>query len=220
MEWFGSIHVRTQSVEHVAAALRLLKQQECYVGKSGANWVGVYDKRNEVECGMKFAELARGLSLALQDVYVLGFLQAEEGFRYWLYRGSQQLDTHPPSRVKGMLFLRRAILDLCATQHDKDRVFALLEPKTVAKAVDFRMTEEELREEIERIKRNKAKGRVMSPAQRARMFEERRKIYPTDRYAIEVLSKILGIEFFWLVYSDFSPYDLPPTFVHVDYRLP
>jgi len=215
MGWFGSIHVRMQSVEQVAAALRLLKQEDCYVGKSGADWVGVYDKRNEDQGGAKLAELSRGLSLALSDVYVLGFSQAEDGFSYWLYRDGLQLDAHPCS-IKGLLFVRRAILDLCPINHDRDRVFALLEPRTVATPVDFGMTEEELRIEI---KRNKSKGRAMSAEQRIKMTEQR-KIFHTDRYAVEVISKILGIEYFWLLYSDFSPYDLPPTFVHVNYLLP
>jgi hypothetical protein len=153
--------------------------------------------------------------LALNDAYVLGYLQGEEGFNYWLYHGGQLLDNHPRSAIKGLLFMRRAILDLCPTQHDKDRIIALLQPKKVVNPVDFRMTEEELRAEIQRNKR-----RAMLAAQRPKKTEEHRKIFPTDRYALEVISKILGIEYFWLLYSDFSPYDLPPTFVHVDYRLP
>ncbi|MGZ4961897.1 MAG: hypothetical protein ACXWDN_10120 [Limisphaerales bacterium] len=201
-------------MEHVAAALRLLKQEDCYVGKSGADWVGVYDKRNEDDGGAKLAELSRGLSLALSDAYVLGFSQAEDGFSYWLYQDGRQLDTHPRS-IKGALFVRRTILDLCPHKDAKDRVFALLEPRTVATPVDFGMTEEELRIEIQR---NKSKGRTMSA--RVKMAKEQRKIFHTDRYAIEVISKILGIEYFWLLYSDFSPYDLPPTFVHVNYLLP
>jgi hypothetical protein len=211
MGWFGSIHVRMQSVEQVAAALRLLKQAECYVGNSGAGWVGVYDKGNEDQGGAKLPELARKLSLALGDVYVLGYLQAEEGYGYWLYRGGQQLDIHPPTGMKGLLFVRRAILDLCPTKTDKERVLGLLEPKRVATPVDYRMTDEELRAEIERNKR-----RRMSGLQHAKKAEEHRKIYHTDRFAMEIISKILGIEYFWLVYSDFSPYDLPPTFVHID----
>lgn len=216
MGWFGSIHVRTQSVEQVADALRLLKQQNCYVGKSGAEWVGIYDERNEDCGGAKLAELARGLSLALMDAYVLGFSQAEDGFSYWLYRGGQQVDTHPRT-IKGALFVRRTILDLCPTKYDRDRVYALLEPRTVATPVDFGMTEEELRIEIQR---NKAKGRAMSPEQRARMIREHRKVFHTDRFAVEIICKVLGIEYFWPLYSDFSPFDLPPTFEHVNYLLP
>lgn len=212
MAWFGSIHVRMQSVDHVVTALRLLKLYDCYVGKSGADWIGVYDKRNEELGGTKLAELARELSLALGDAYVFGYLQGEDGFYYWLWRGGVQLDSHPPSAIKGLLFVRRGILDLCPTKNDKARVLALLEPKRVVKHVDFRMTEEELRAEIERNKR-----RRMAAGQRAKMTEEQRKIYPTDRYATEVITRIFGIEYFWLLYSDFSPYDLPPTFVHIDY---
>jgi hypothetical protein len=212
MAWFGSVHVRTQSVEHVVAALRLLKQYDCYVGRSGAGWVGVYDKRNEEDGGAKLAELTRGLSLALRDVHVLGFLQAEDGFSYWLCRAGQQLDNHPRT-IKGALFVRRGILDLCPTRHDKDRVLALIEPRKTPTPVAERLTDDELRAAIERVR---AKRRAMSAAQVAKSTEERR-IFPTDRYAIEVISKILAIEYYWLVYSDFSPYDLPPTFVHLDF---
>lgn len=216
MGWFGSIHVRMQSVEQVTAALRLLKQYDYYVGISGADWVGVYDKRNEDHGGTKLAELSRDLSLALSDAYVFGFLQGEDGFSFWLYRGGQPLDSHPRPAIKGLLFVRRAILDLCPTKPDKDRVLALLEPKIVATPVDFRMTEEELRAEIQR---NKKKGRPTWAVPRSKMTGEHRKIYPTDRYAMEIISKVVGIEYFWLLYSDFSPYDLPPTFVHIDYFL-
>lgn len=219
MGWFGSIHVRTQSVEQVAAAVRLLKQQECYVGKSGADWVGVYDKRNEDEGGRKLAELSRGLSLALTDAYVLGYLQAEDGFNYWLFRGGLPQDNHPRTAIKGTLFMRRGILDLCPTKNDKERVTALLQPKPAVNPVDYRMTEEELRAEIQRNKA-RAKARALAAAQRPKTAEERRRIFPSDRYAMEVICRILAIEYFWLLYSDFSPYDLPPTFVHVDYRLP
>lgn len=211
MGWFGSIHVRMQSVEPVAAALRVLKQVECYVGSSGAGWVGVYDKRNEDNGGSNLTELSRNLSLALGDVYVLGFLQGEDRYSYCLYRSGQQSDIHPPSGIEGLLFVRRAILDLCPTQAEKDRVLELLEPKRVATPVDYRMTDEELRLEI---KRNKY--RMMSARQQVKKAGEQRKIYRTDRFAMEIISKILGIEYFWLLYSDFSPYDLPPTFVHID----
>jgi hypothetical protein len=214
MGWFGSIHVRTQSAEQVIAALRLLKQYDCYVGTSGPDWVGIYDKHNEDHGGIKLAELSRALSLALGDAYVLGFLQREDGFGYWLFRGGQPLDHHPRPAIKGLLFVRRAILDLCPARPEKDRVLALIEPKRVVTPTNFRMTEEELRAEIQR---NKKKGRPMWAVPRSKMTEEHRKIYPTDRYAMEIISKVLGIEYFWLLYSDFSPYDLPPTFVHLDY---
>lgn len=212
MGWFGSVHVRTQSVDLVVAAVRLLKHYDCYVGKSGAGWVGVYDKRNEEEGGAKLAELTRALALALGDVYVLGFLQAEEGFSYWLCRGGQQLDNHPRT-ITGALFVRRGILDLCPTQYDKDRVLALIEPRKSALTVFDRLSDEDLRAEIARVR---AKHQAMSAAQVAKRTEERR-IFPTDRYAVEEISKVLAIEYYWLVYSDFSPFDLPPTFVHIDY---
>jgi hypothetical protein len=214
MAWFGSIHVRTQSVERVITALRSLKQHDCYVGKSGADWVGVYDKRNEDQSGAKLTELARDLSRALSGDYVLGLLQGEEGFAFWLYEGGRQLDTHPRNQIGGLLFLRRPILDLCPHQPDKDRVVALLEPKKVVNPIDFRMTEEELKAEI---KRNKARARAMSAEKRAKTTEQPRKIHYTARSGVETLSNIFGIEYYWLVYSDFSPYDLPNTFEHLDF---
>lgn len=213
MGWFGSIHVRSQSVEHVVAALRVLKQRECYVGKSGADWVGIFDKGSEDSGGTSLADLSRDLSSALNGDYVLGVRQADEGFLYWLYHGGQQLDNHPRGRIKGLLFVRRAILDLCPDKHDKDRVLALLYPKPVVAPVNYRMTEEELRAEIQR---NKAKGRALSAEQRRKTTEEQRRIYHTDRFGVEMLSRILGIEHFWQLHSDFSPYDLPPTFIRVD----
>lgn len=199
-------------MDHVVAALRLLDQYDCYVGKSGADWVGVYDKHNEENGGTKVAELARKLSLALGETEVLGYMQGEDRFNYWLFRDGQQLDSHPPAVVKGLLFVRRAILDLCATQADKDRVLDFLEPKRVAVPVDYRMTDEELKLEI---KRNKY--RMMVARQLGKKTVEQKKVYRTDRFAMEIICKILGIEYFWLLYSDFSPYDLPPTFVHIDY---
>jgi hypothetical protein len=213
MGWFGSIHVRAQSAEQVIAALRSLKQYDCYVGHSGPGWVGVYDKRNEEERGAKLATLSRDLSSALGEAVVLGFLQGEDGFGYWLYRGGQLLDHHPRPPITGLLFVRRAILDLCPTKKDTDRVLELLDPKRVVTPTTFRMTEEEIRDEIHR---NKKKGRPTWAVPRSKMTDEHRKIYPTDRYAMEIISKVLGIEYFWVVYSDFSPYDLPPTFVHLD----
>ena len=59
MGWFGSIHVRMQSVEHVVAALRVLKQYECYVGNSGADWVGVYC-RVKATAGVLLWRMTRG----------------------------------------------------------------------------------------------------------------------------------------------------------------
>ena len=213
MGWFGSIHIRTKNTELVVAALRLLKQHECFVGKSGPDWVGIFDRYNEEHSASNLVELSRDLSSALSGDYVLGLLQSEEGFNYWLYHCGKQLDIHPPSRIKGLMFLRRAILDLCPHQRAKERVRALLEPKTVVAPVDPKMTEEELRALIER---NKSKGRSMSAEQRNKMNEDQRRIRHTDKYGIEMLSSILGIEYFWQLYSDFSPYDLPPTFVHLD----
>ena len=202
-------------MELVVAALRLLKQRECFVGKSGANWVGVFDKANEDIGGTNLGALSRDLSSALSGDYVLGVLQGEESFGYWLYHCGKQLDKHPRNQITGSLFVRRAILDLCPDEHAKKRVRALLEPKTVlprVAPVDLKMTDEELRALIIRNKQ----GRSMSAEQRNKMAEEQKRIYYTDRCGVEMLSNILGIEHFWQLYSDFSPYDLPPTFVRVD----
>jgi hypothetical protein len=211
MGWFGSIHVRTPNAALVVEALQVLKQHECFVGKSGADWVGVYDKLNEEQSGTKLMELSRDLSSALSGDFVLGLLQSEESFGYWLYHRGKQLDKHPRNQIKGMLFMRRGILDICPDTQAKERVRALLNPKVVVDPVDYKMTDEELRAKIAR---NKSKDRPMSAGQR-KTTAEQRKIYHTDRYGVEMLSKILGIEYFWQLYSDFSPYDLPPTFVHL-----
>ena len=116
--------------------------------------------------------ISRDLSSALSGVDVLGLRQADEGFMYWLYRSGQQLDNHPRGRIKGMLFLRRAILDFCPTRHDKDRVLALLNPRPVVAPINYRMTEEELRAEIQR---NKAKARLLTAEQRRKSTEEQRR---------------------------------------------
>lgn len=212
MGWFGSIHVRTEKTGLVVAALQVLKQHECYVGRSGDDWVGVFDKRNEELGGTKLMELSRDLSSALDGDYVLGLLQAEESFGYWLYLSGKQLDKHPRNTMKGLLFMRRAILDLCSDKRARERVRAVLEPKIVVDPVDFKMTEEELRAKIAR---NKSKGPSVSAERWSKMTPEQRRIYHTDKYGIEMLSKIFGIEHFWQLYSDFSPYDLPPTFVEL-----
>ncbi len=57
-----SIHVRTEDIDRVAGCLKQIGERDCFLGKSGDGWVGVYSKRCEDAGGIEIPRLALRLS--------------------------------------------------------------------------------------------------------------------------------------------------------------
>lgn len=117
MSWFASIHVQAADPAAVVDAARRLSLRDCYVGSSGAGWIGVISKRAEVSAGVYAPVLAKLLSKEMKTNAMTIRVYDEESFSVSLFKEGRRIYDYP--RARGWKFwrrsLNRALLNLAVT---------------------------------------------------------------------------------------------------------
>ena len=202
MSFATSIHVRAVATADVVAGLHALGEDDCYVGRSGDPWVGVYSNAGEASGGADTPELARLLAEHLRT-YAIGFVFAENAtFSFWLYAVGRLVDHQPRGLLKRWLSPHRLVTDLCA-EPSRPTIQAMLNRPTAGRATvpddAGRLWEEDL-----------ARTRTMSPEEVAAFYAAKRRQAPPDAFSeMQMLAHALGISRVNLTYSTLAGEEEP-----------
>lgn len=202
MSFATSIHVKSNDVENVLSVLKELGVDNCFVGKSGEQWVGVISEKCEETAGQETPKLAKRISEHSQE-FTFAISIYDELFEFWIFREGKLVDQHPLGWLGKLRANRRTILDLCLSKETSETATRIMNKKRDARlpAEILGVSEEEY---YKRMYSEMGRMRSMTPEQIKELLNQYKEILPQVFEDAQIICKGIGIQVSGLNYSEFA----------------